>query len=131
MKYVHVPKDIQIMIPNPCPLCRASVGDVNVKAEMWSHARYVDNIILPDPAIGTEYKSLKACSIMDANFKNAIVGKCVEVEDAHWEMLKTAIENPKGGGISSSILRQFLPFMDAVLEAKSEKPTEQSDTEAG
>lgn len=35
-----------------------------------------------------------------------------------------AIENPKGGGIHPGVLRQFLPFMDAVIDAKSEKPSD-------
>ena len=117
MKYVQVPKDIQITV-NGEPW-KDSDGAV---MKPWPFSRYLENIVLADPGIGTDYKNLKACSIVDANFKNSASGECVEVEDAHWEMLKNTIENPKGGGIPSNILRQFLPFMDAILEAKSEKP---------
>ena len=88
----------------------------------WPFARYLENIVLPDPAIGTRYKELMACATVDAQFKNVAPNTWVPVEDAHWEMLKNAIENPKGGGVSPGILRQFLPFMKAVVEAKSEKP---------
>lgn len=126
MKYVQVPQDIQIMV-NGEPW-QDSDG---TEMKPWSFGRYLENIVLADPAIGTEYKKLKACSIVDAQFKGTTPGTYVGVEDTYWEMLKDTIESPKGGGISSSILRQFIPFMDAVLDAKSEKPTEQSDTKVG
>lgn len=119
MRYIKVPADIQIMV-NGEPW-KDSDGSVMLP---WSFARYLENIVLADPAIGTAYKDLKACAIVDALFKDASPDEWVGVEDTHWEMLKNTIENPKGGGISSGILRQFLPSMDAVLEAKSEKPTD-------
>lgn len=119
MKYVLVPEDIQIMV-NGKPW-KDIVDNKEKGMPPWSLSRYLENVVLADPAIGTDYKSLKMCSIVDNNFKSVNPGECVEVEDAHWEMLKNTIENPKGGGISSSILRQFLPFMDAILEAKNVK----------
>ncbi len=120
MKYVQIPKDIQIMV-NGEPWKDSD----NTVMPPWLFARYLENIVLADPAIGTAYKELKACVTVDALFKAASPGTWVGVEDTHWEMLKAAIENPKGGGIPSAILRQFLPFMDAVLDAKSEKPEDQ------
>ena len=117
MKYVQVPKDIRIMV-NGEPW-KDSDGSI---MKPWPFSRYLENIVLADPTIGTGYKELKACSIIDAQFKSVDPDTWIGVEDTHWEMLKNTIENPKGGGISSGILRQFIPFMDAVLEAKSEKP---------
>jgi len=58
------------------------------------------------------------------------IGKWANVDDdtlddyAGADLGKYAIENPKGGGIHPGVLRQFLPFMDAVIDAKSEKPSD-------
>lgn len=119
MKYVQVKDDIQIMANGQ--LWRESDGKA---MPPWSFARYLENVVLPDPAMGTGYKALKACAIIESQFAGAAMGSWISVEEEHWNMLKTAIENPKGGGISPGILRQFIPFMDAVLEARSEKPKE-------
>lgn len=117
MKYLRVPDDIEIMVNGQRWM--DSSGNIDPP---WSFSRYLENIVLADPAIGTTYKDLKACSIVENQFKDATVDTWMGVEDAHWERLKSVIENPKGGGIPSSVLRQFLPFMDAILEAKSKKP---------
>lgn len=117
MKYVQVLKEIQVTV-NGEP-CKNSDGTVELP---WSFGTYLVNIVLPDPSIGTAYKVLKSCAILEAQFKDVSVGKWIAVEDAHWELIKIAIETPKGSGVPSSVLRQLLPFMDAVLEAKNEKP---------
>ena len=117
MKYIHVPKDIQIMV-NGKPLENVA-GEIE---NIWTFSHYLENIVLADPAVGTTYGDLKACSIVEDRFKNAPSDTWVGVEDAHWERLKKTIENPKGGGVHPSILRQLIPFMDAIIEAKSKKP---------
>ena len=117
MRYVQVKEDIQILVGGE-PWTDSNGGVM----PPWTFARYLENIVLVDPAMGTTYKALKSCDMVGEQFKDAILGTWMPVEDAHWEMLKNAIENPKGGGVSPSILRQFIPFMDAVLNAKGEKP---------
>lgn len=119
MKYVEVKQPIQVTV-NGAAWKDSDGSDM----PPWSFARYLENIVLPDPAMGTGYKALKACAIIEDQFKQAVTGSWVGVEEEHWNMLKNTIENPKGGGIHSGVLRQFIPFMDAVVEAKSEKPGE-------
>lgn len=119
MKYIEVKEAIPIVV-NGHPWMDSDGS----KMPSWSFVRYLENIVLPDPAIGTKYKELKACSILEKQFESAAPGKWVGVEDAHWEMIKVAVEEPKGGGIHPGVLRQFLPFMDAILDAKAEKPRE-------
>ena len=120
MKYVQVKEDIQIFVDG-----KQWTDSSGVVMPPWTFARYLENIVLVDPAMGTTYRALKSCDIVGEQFKDVIPGAWVPVEDAHWEMLKSAIENPKGSGVLSSILRQFIPFMDAVLNAKSQKPNEE------
>ena len=79
MKYVQVPKDIEIMVNGKRWTDSAGNAD-----PPWSFSRYVENIVLADPAVGTTYKDLKACSIVEDQFKNAKVGTWIGVEDAHW-----------------------------------------------
>lgn len=113
MKYVEVLNDIQI--------------DDGNSAESWSLVRYLENIVLPDPSMGAGYKAIRSCAIVGEQFKDAVPGSWVGVEDEHWKMLKNTIENPKGAQFSAASLRQFLPFMESILEAKSEKPMEKND----
>lgn len=117
MKYIKVKDDIQVLL-NGEPW-KDSDGSV---MKPWSFSQYLERIVLADPSIGTGYKELKSCFTIEDQFKKAASGDWVVIDEEHWNMLKSTIENPKGGGISPSILRQFIPFMDAVLEAKSEKP---------
>lgn len=124
MKYVQVPETIPIKIPNPCPLCRSSVGDNSTKIDPWSFIRYLENIVLEDPALGTGYEPLKARKLVVDQFRDATSGEWIGVEEAHLTLLKSIVIDPKGGNISSGILVQFFPFMDAIIEAKDTKPVE-------
>lgn len=120
MRFVQVQEPIQIVVSGEP--WKDSNGQVDPP---WSFAHYLRDIVLNDPAMGgTGYKVLKACNTIDSQFENAVPGTWVAVEDAHWEMLKNTVENPKGGGIPPSILRQFIPNMDAILNAKTKKPDE-------
>ena len=124
MKYVHVKDDIQVMLHgNPTTEKDGSVSPP------WSFGRYLDVIVLPDPAMGAGYKVLKACRIVEEQFRDAKPGDWVGVENEHWGMLKQAIENPQGGGVHPGVLWGFLPFMDSILEAKSEKPIDKLEQE--
>lgn len=127
MKYIKVPEDIPIVV-NGEPW-KNSDGTV---MKPWSFSHYLENIVLADPAVGTTYKDLKACFTIEDQFKNASIGAWVGVEDEHWEKLRTTIESPKGGGIPSSVLRQLIPFMDAVvIHAKMDKPDEVNEKKRG
>ena len=123
MRYVEVKREIQVMMDGE-PWKETDGSTMGP----WSFLRYLANIVLPDPAMGTGYKALKACALIEQQFKDAAPHAYVAVEEEHWNILKAAIENPKGGGIHSGVLRQFIPFMDAVLDAKSEKPDSKKQT---
>ena len=123
MKYVQVPDDIQVML-NGKPATEAD-GSVS---PLWPLGQYLDTIVLPDPAMGKGYKVLSACRIVEEQFKVAKPGDWVAVEDEHWRLLKQTIENPQGS-MNASVLRQFLPFMDTILEATSEKPIDKLEQE--
>lgn len=122
MKYVQILEDIPITIPNPCPVCRSSVGDNSTRTDPWSFVRYLENIVLEDPALGVGYEPLKARKLVADQFRNTTSGEWIGVEEAHWTLLKSIVKDPKGGNISSGILVQFFPFMDAIIEAKDTKP---------
>lgn len=121
MKYIQVPEDIQVMLNG------VAWKDSNDKVmPPWSIGTYLQNVLLPDPAVGPAgYKTWKSCAIIDAQFSDITPGEWIGVEEEHWNMLKTAIVEPKGGGIHQCVLRQLIPFMDAILEAKNEKPDEE------
>jgi len=120
MKYVQVKDEIQVMA-NGKPWKEKPNGEVMPPT---SFSDYLENIVLPDPAMGTGYKALKACALIEKQFASVAPGEWVAVEDAHWEMMKRTIENPKGSGIHPGVLRQFIPFMDAVIDARVEQPSE-------
>lgn len=123
MKYVQVPKPIQIIINGE--LWKDSEDNV---MPPWTIGRYLEDIVFPDPSIGTSYKALTAVDDMSKQFKDAAAGSVIGVESAHWDLLNKAIENPKGtmvgisAGAVSIILRQLLPFAKAIIKAADEKP---------
>ncbi len=117
MKYVQVQDEIQVMA-NGKPW-KETNGTI---MPPWSFSDYLENVVLPDPQMGTSYKALKACALIDKQFEDVEPGEWVAVEEEHWNMMKVTIENPKGSGIHPGVLRQFIPFMDAVIDAKIEKP---------
>lgn len=117
MKYVEVPEDIQVIVNG------TSWMDAQGNAvPPWSLYRYLENIVLADPSIGTTYAALKSCNKISDQFEKAKPGDVIGVEDAHWSVLQGTINAPKGGGVSAQILRQFIPFMDAILQATDAKP---------
>lgn len=119
MKYVQVEEDIQIMADGE--KLKEAGGKV---MKPWSFSRYLEDVVLANPTMGAGYKSVNSCAIMEKQFKEASPGSWVPVEDEHWNMLKNAVEEPKGIGVHPVILRQLLPFTKAILEAKDEKPNE-------
>ena len=119
MRYVKVPENIQLV---PDDASDAKPDDKAIKP--WPISLYLKNVVLRDPAMGTGYEITKTIDQVYNNFKDEIPGKFVGVEDAHWKLLVTTINDPKGSGIDPFILCQLLPFMDAILEAKDKKPTE-------
>lgn len=119
MKYIQVPEDIQLMLNGE--LLKDSRNEVE---KPWPFIQYLRNIVLADPAVGTDYDNIRSSEDILSKFKNTIPGTWIELAEPHWEMLESTIRKPKGGGISPDVLRQLLPFMEAVLDAKRKKPTE-------
>lgn len=91
---------------------------------MWSFARYLENLVLGDPGMGSGYDAWKRYSALNKAFKDVSSGTCVEIDEAHLRLLCEVIKGPKGNLPSGDAMHQFLPFMEAILDAKSEKPKE-------
>ena len=127
MRYVRVPENLPITIDETCPLCQSLVVKLHESPQSWTLPRYLKNVVLRDPTFGTGYDALIARQEIESQFEEASPGDWVNVVDAHWKTLTSAIQQPQGAGIPNQILVQFLPFMEAVLEAKSTKPDAQSD----
>jgi len=117
MKYVKIEEPIQIKL-NDKPLEEAD-GSV---APSWPISKYLEAEVLCHPTIGSGHKAIKSCDLVAKQFKDATPGDCVAVEDAHWELLRSAIESDQAVSTHPIILRQLLPFMDAILEAASTDP---------
>ena len=122
MKYIQVKPAIQIIL-NGQPWVDAE----GTEMPPWSMSRYLENIVLPDQAMGIGHKAIKACQTIGDLFEQANEGDWVPVETEHWDRLRQAVETPKGSGVHSTVLRQLLPFMDAVLEAPDKLPTIEPD----
>lgn len=119
MRYVQVKEEIQAIV-NGKPW-KEDTGEV---MPPWSFSNYLEYVVLPDPAMGRGYKALKACALIEKQFDGVPPGEWVQLEEEHWNMMKLTIEHPKGSGIHPGVLRQFIPFMDAVVEARVDKPSE-------
>lgn len=127
MKYIQVPEDRSVIMPNPCPICRLSVGNDNVKTDIVSFGRYLEEILLRDPAMGNGYDAWTAIHDLRESFKDAPFDTCKEIDEAHWKLLNEIIMNPKGSLPDGGIMYQLIPFMDTILQATDKKPSQSTD----
>lgn len=126
-RYIQVPEDRSVIIPNPCPICRLSVGNDNARTDIVSFARYLEEILLRDPAMGNGYDAWKAIHDLRESFKCAPSDTCKVIDEAHWKLLNEIIMNPKGSLPDGGIMYQMIPFMDVIKDAPDKEPGDSDD----
>ena len=110
MRCIKVPKAIQIM-RNGKPW----VNENETIETPWAFHHYLETIVLQDPAMGSGYEAWKAYADLTEAFSTAGAGTIVSIDEAHWKLLCTVINNPKGGLPSGAVMHQVLPFMNVIL----------------
>lgn len=126
MRYVLVPEDVLLAIDETCPVCQSCVANRHESPQPWPMQLYLERVVLRDPTFGTGYEALVARREIENQFAKAAAGDWVNVKDDHWAILVSTIQQPQGAGIPNQILVQFIPLMEAVLQAKNTKPTDES-----
>lgn len=124
MKYFRVPNPIhardprtgepmlemQGEPPRPTPIVK-SLRDVAF--ELWLN---------DGRAVEGGRKAIKRWDKVCDAFDGAEPGEVIALEDQDWEMLRKIIEAPKVM-YGALLMRQMLPFIDAVLDARNEPPS--------
>ncbi len=133
--YIKIPEAVELMDPTgkkrlrePDP--KASPGSMPQMVDVppFTFERFVVEILLSD-AKWTQrgYQGLRSARKIEKAVTNKAPGEWISIEDADWERLKEVIETPTNGtysGQSSFVTRQLMEFLEAIMEAKDEKPEE-------
>lgn len=123
MRYIVVPEDVALVLPGASGPC----GIVQ------SFAAYVAHLLDTDQRFNASGKGIRAAVRIEDAVRR---GGLVELEEDDWATLRAANEAPTAGypalirqddsGKAIGTIpmgRQLLPFVNAIEEARSERPT--------
>lgn len=108
MRYVQIPKDIEVVIDGK----RSKIDMRGV----------VINTLLMDRVFLKTRATMKQADKIDAAFAGAKAGSVVELEDSDWDPLNKAADTPSQELLP--IARKCITFLDAICEAPQTKPEE-------
>jgi hypothetical protein len=125
MRFVHHP--IESVSVKPWKAITDVVPDA--KPETISFLRWVTFIVLDDPRAFTDgqqqsvVKMRRWAKVIDA-FESSKPGEYIPVDDQDYATLKLIVENPQRAFQNGvvQITLACMPYVDAILEAKSELP---------
>jgi len=106
MKYIKVKEDVKFELEQ---------DGVKTK-HVWSFYRYLKEVVVTDHSMGFGYRALKLGVSIKNKFHGVEVGTWVELRDSQYDMIKTAVTQPKSLTKEREILELFIPFMDAIVE---------------
>lgn len=125
-RYILVPNDIDIYNAAGQRAVTEDEPGKKVPATM-SFRRFVLGLIT-DPQLATNMEGvLVASEIRAAVLKSSQPGAVLELPDGHWKRLKEVTERPSNG-YDASFAFNLVPFMNAIVDAKSERPADDANT---
>jgi len=86
-----------------------------------SFFQWLDGTPLNDEKFGKTAAKLRMSVKIAKRFEDKNPGDVVPMDDAEWEALHDAVENPSTQ-YRTAVAKRFLPFMDAVHDATEEEP---------
>lgn len=119
IKYVTIPEPITLLEPTTKEPLKDEKGETKPQ-------KFYDFVgkMLFNPMWAESYKNIKSAKAIDKAFEKAEPGAAVQLAEEDWKKLKDLVDNPKGGyGYHAAVMPQLLPFLDAIIEAKEEKPS--------
>lgn len=127
MKFIKIIHDIQICDPN--------TGMPVQGIPKMSHSKYVDSWPLNDKRFGSEsgFGGIMAGSRIQLAFREAAIGEIIALDEADYKILKQSIMDPQlvtGGQATPEVVRQYLPFMESIVNAKEKRPNKSEREEA-
>jgi hypothetical protein len=87
----------------------------------WTLQLWLDYFVWPDTRFGKDYKAAKTAKRLRKAFKKATLGDVIALEDADHALLKEIVSSPVDPQ-PGSLVSQFFPLMEAIVEAKDEAP---------
>lgn len=112
MKYFDRHKPIQITDPK--------TGKAVASLKPLSHEGYANDYPLSDKKFVTGFKAITTGGAIQKAFQGTSAE--IALEDDHYDLLKSAIENPdQQTPISPEMARQYLPFMESIMKPR-DKP---------
>lgn len=139
-RYIQIPKAVQSRDPGT----KEPIFTVEGKPDMLS-LFLIHSKIMHNPKWGDNYKNMRAAEAIEEAFESALKSgsKYVELSEDDWVIYAEAAENPKtmfigergpvvmpGLGFHPTMVRQILPFLRPIIEAKDVRPVEEVAVEA-
>jgi hypothetical protein len=113
----------KILIPPPLTLKHPITGQ-DLPGESMTYHRFIDTLVLNDPAFGKGYHKIRQASRIDKLFAGSQPGNEVWIEDGDWEAVKGALESPHESNLwVAHMVRQIEPFMTLWMEAPEGTPS--------
>lgn len=104
-RVIIVPEPLELKVPG-------------AQTEEYSFQSFVQTL-LSQPHWGKDYKAVRTGVSIENKVADAKPGSKIELAEADWELLRKSAETPENGfGLHPILLRQMLPFMDAVVQAE-------------
>lgn len=128
-RYIVLPEAIVLRDP----LTKEEFKSPDGKPEVWDF-KTILNRLMGNPKWGESYANMRSQEAIEDAFENAKDG-IVQIAEEDWNKLKDAAENPRyqhngvmgaqvigGLGIRPDVVRQLLPLLRPIVEAKAERP---------
>jgi hypothetical protein len=109
MKYITVPD----------PITLSNGGEIIPGMKETTLYLFLNQHALNDKAFGEGFKAISAGGRIQTAVKDSKPGDVIPLEESDYDMLKAAIDRPNqvaGQPMSPEAARQFLPFMEAVMD---------------
>lgn len=127
-----------IEIPGPITLRDPRTKEVLKKAdggdEVWDFGEFL-NKLMHNPKWAENYANMRSQAAIEEAYEEGKASGIMELAEEDWKKLQEAAENPRtqfvghlgpqvvpGYGLHPTMSRQIIPLVQAIVEAKTERP---------
>ena len=109
IKVIVTPEPLQLRVPQP---------NGSEAEEEYPFSNFIQTL-LSQPRWGKDYKAIKVGVSIEKKVSEASPGDEILLSDEDWKLLRDSAAEPESGyGLHPYLLRQILPFFDAIVEAE-------------
>ena len=108
-RVIEIPESLTLRLP------QSNGGEGQ---EEYSFSSFIQTL-LSQPQWGKDYKAIRTGASIEKKVSDSSPGEEIILSDDDWKLLKDSAESPSNGyGLHPYLLRQILPFFDAIVGAE-------------